>query len=56
MSVLITAHELSEVERTMLKGKVLGVAAKGETGTDGLRDWLKRAIASAPPPASANGR
>ena len=54
--LILTAHELSEVERTILNGKVLGVAAKGETGTDGLRDWLKRAIASAPPPAAANGR
>jgi signal transduction histidine kinase/CheY-like chemotaxis protein len=54
--LILTAHGLSELERTILNGKVLGVAAKGETGTDGLRDWLKRAIASAPPPAAANGR
>jgi len=54
--LILTAHELSELERTVLNGKVLGVAAKSETGTDGLRDWLKRAIASASPPAAANGR
>jgi signal transduction histidine kinase/CheY-like chemotaxis protein len=54
--LILTAHELSELERSILNGKVLGVAAKGATGTDGLRDWLNRAIASAPPPAAANGR
>lgn len=54
--LILTAHELSDVERTILNGKVLGVAAKGETGTAGLRDWLTRAIASAPRPPATNGR
>ena len=54
--LILTAHELSELERTVLNGKILGVAAKADTGTDGLRDWLKRAVASASPPAAGNGR
>ncbi len=45
--LILTAHELSEVERTVLNGRVLGVAAKGDTGSEGLRDWLARAVASA---------
>ena len=46
--LILTAHELTDLERTVLNGKVLGVAAKGETGSEGLRDWLARAVGSAP--------
>jgi CheY-like chemotaxis protein len=53
--LILTAHELTELERTVLNGRVLGVAAKGETGSQGLRDWLARAIASAPTRRGSNG-
>ena len=53
--LILTAHELTDLERTVLKGKVLGVAAKGETGSEGLRDWLARAVASAPGQPGTNG-
>lgn len=53
--LILTAHELTELERTVLNGKVLGVAAKGDTGSEGLRDWLARAIATAPGRPGTNG-
>lgn len=53
--LILTAHELTELERTVLNGKGLGVAAKGDTGSEGLRDWLARAIATAPGRPGTNG-
>jgi len=53
--LILTAHELTELERTVLNGRVLGVAAKGDTGSEGLRDWLARAIGSAPGRPGTNG-
>jgi signal transduction histidine kinase/CheY-like chemotaxis protein len=42
--LILTAHELSDADRSRLNGKIVGVAAKGETGKDGLLTWLRRAV------------
>lgn len=38
--LIVTAHELTEAEKQVLNGRVLGVIAKGDLAADGLRDWL----------------
>ncbi len=40
--IILTAHDLSDDDRARLNGKIVGVAAKGVTGTDDLRSWLRR--------------
>jgi CheY-like chemotaxis protein len=40
--LVLTHHELTGAEKTRLNGEILGVVAKGESGKDGLRDWLAR--------------
>jgi signal transduction histidine kinase/CheY-like chemotaxis protein len=40
--LVLTHHELTGPEKTRLNGEILGVVAKGESGKDGLRDWLAR--------------
>ena len=51
--LILTAHDLSDVERSRLNGKIVGVAAKGDTGKDGLRTWLRRTVG--PPTAQGAG-
>ena len=42
--LILTAHDLSSADRARLNGRVLGIAAKGATGADGLTDWLVRVL------------
>jgi signal transduction histidine kinase/CheY-like chemotaxis protein len=46
--LILTAHDLSAADRARLNGRVLGIAAKGASGADGLTDWLVRVL----PPAA----
>ncbi|MGP1674437.1 MAG: response regulator, partial [Candidatus Limnocylindrales bacterium] len=39
--LVLTAHDLSAADKARLNGSVLGIAAKGDAGTDGLGAWLK---------------
>jgi signal transduction histidine kinase/CheY-like chemotaxis protein len=48
--LILTAHELSEAERSRLNGKIVGVAAKGDSGREGLLSWLRRTAGSATAP------
>jgi CheY-like chemotaxis protein len=54
--LILTSVELSDVDRTRLNGRVLGVAGKVDTGREDLRDWLTRAIDSAPDPPATISR
>ncbi len=42
--VICTARDLSEAEKTLLHGHILGIVTKGADARDGLRAWLARAI------------
>jgi signal transduction histidine kinase/DNA-binding response OmpR family regulator len=42
--LVLTHHELTSAEKTRLNGEILGVVAKGQTGKDGLREWLARSL------------
>jgi DNA-binding response OmpR family regulator len=46
--LVLTAHELSQDEKSRLNGKILGVVGKGEAAAAGLRDWLVRVGAGSP--------
>ncbi len=46
--LVITAHELTEADKTRLNGKILGVIRKGDALQDGLLDWLALTIRGAP--------
>jgi hypothetical protein len=48
--LVLTAHELSQDEKSRLNGKILGVVGKGEAAAAGLRDWLVRVGAGSPAP------
>jgi CheY-like chemotaxis protein len=47
--LILTAHTISEVEKTRLNGQILGIVDKGDEGVEGLRRWLARLR----PPAAA---
>jgi CheY-like chemotaxis protein len=51
--LVITAHELTESDKTRLNGKILGVIRKGEALQDGLLDWLSLTLRPAPALAGA---
>jgi CheY-like chemotaxis protein len=51
--LILTAHDLTMADRERLHGRVLGIAAKGVSGPNGLGDWLTRVLA---PPAGAPAR
>jgi signal transduction histidine kinase/DNA-binding response OmpR family regulator len=44
--LVLTAHDLSATEKARLNGRILGVAAKGQTGVGGLGEWLTRVLAT----------
>jgi CheY-like chemotaxis protein len=44
--LVLTAHDLTLAEKARLNGRVLGVASKGETGVDGLGEWLTRVLSA----------
>jgi CheY-like chemotaxis protein len=46
--LILTAHTITEAEKTRLNGQILGIVDKGDQGVEGLRRWLARL-----PPAAA---
>jgi DNA-binding response OmpR family regulator len=42
--LILTAHDLTLAEKGRLNGRIVGVANKGETGVDGLAEWLTRVL------------
>jgi threonine synthase len=44
--LVLTALELSTADRERLNGRVAGIVTKGQSGVDGLTDWLTRVLAS----------
>jgi signal transduction histidine kinase/CheY-like chemotaxis protein len=42
--LVLTAGDLSGTDRERLNGRVLGIASKGDAGTDGLGVWLTRVL------------
>jgi signal transduction histidine kinase/DNA-binding response OmpR family regulator len=53
--LILTGHDLTEGDRARLRGNILGIMAKGETGKEGLRDWLRRAGAATAARSKADG-
>ncbi len=52
--LVLTSQDLSPLDKARLNGRVLGIASKGETGENGLGEWLRRVLpptVAAPPPA-----
>jgi signal transduction histidine kinase/DNA-binding response OmpR family regulator len=47
--LILTAHTISDAEKTRLNGQILGIVDKGDEGVEGLRRWLSRLR----PPAAA---
>src|SRR5258706_9234867 len=39
--LLVTAHDLSEADKTQLNGKIIGIASKGGAAQHGLLRWLE---------------
>ena len=52
--LVLTAQDLSAADKARLNGRVLGIAAKGSSGTDGLSDWLGRVLRPIPMPAASD--
>jgi signal transduction histidine kinase/CheY-like chemotaxis protein len=46
--LILTAHTITEAEKTRLNGQILGIVDKGDEGVEGLRRWLARQL----PPAA----
>jgi CheY-like chemotaxis protein len=38
--LVLTAHDLTDADKTRLSGKILGVAAKGPTAPAKVQDWI----------------
>ena len=47
--LVLTAHDLSAMEKARLNGRVIGIATKGESGVNGLSEWLTNVLPTAPP-------
>jgi CheY-like chemotaxis protein len=45
--IVLTAHQLTDAEKNLLNGHILGVVGKGDDAVVGLREWLGR-VAPAP--------
>jgi CheY-like chemotaxis protein len=45
--LICTAHDLTDVEKARLRGRILGVVSKGTDARTGLREWLARFAAHA---------
>jgi CheY-like chemotaxis protein len=54
--LVLTAHDLTSAEKARLNGRVLGIAAKGEAGANGLTDWLARVVPSSLAEAATRAR
>jgi CheY-like chemotaxis protein len=46
--LILTAHTITEAEKTRLNGQILGIVDKGDEAVEGLRRWLARQL----PPAA----
>jgi DNA-binding response OmpR family regulator len=46
--LVLTAQDLSPEDKARLNGRVLGIAEKGETGVNGLSEWLARVLPPTP--------
>jgi signal transduction histidine kinase/DNA-binding response OmpR family regulator len=46
--LVLTAQDLSRVDKARLNGRVLGIASKGESGENGLSEWLRRVLPPTP--------
>jgi len=51
--LVLTAQDLTMADKARLNGRVLGVASKGMSGTEGLRAWLARVLPVAPESAAS---
>jgi CheY-like chemotaxis protein len=51
--LVCTARDLTDSDKDRLNGQILGIAAKGTDGRDGLRAWLDRAAKPAAVAAAA---
>jgi signal transduction histidine kinase/DNA-binding response OmpR family regulator len=40
--LILTAHTITDAEKTRLNGQILGIVDKGDEGVEGLRRWLGR--------------
>ena len=49
--LVLTAHDLSAMEKARLNGRVIGIATKGESGVNGLTEWLTNVLPATPPVA-----
>ena len=45
--LVLTAHDLTEAEKARLNGRVLGIATKGDSGVNGLNQWLAKVLPAA---------
>ena len=48
--LILTAHSMTDADRSRLNGRILGIVDKGEEGAEGLRRWLARLV---PPPSES---
>jgi signal transduction histidine kinase/CheY-like chemotaxis protein len=46
--LICTARDLTEEDKTRLRGRILGIVTKGVDARDGLRDWLARTVRAEP--------
>ena len=46
--LVLTAHDLTEADKARLNGRVLGIATKGDSGVNGLSEWLVKVLPTAP--------
>jgi CheY-like chemotaxis protein len=54
--LVLTAQDLSALDKARLNGRVLGIATKGDSGVNGLSEWLIKVLPPAPPVAVADAR
>jgi signal transduction histidine kinase/DNA-binding response OmpR family regulator len=51
--LVLTAHELTAADKGRLNGRVLGIATKGDSGVNGLSQWLATVLPSSSTSAAA---
>jgi CheY-like chemotaxis protein len=47
--LVLTAHDLTAADKARLNGRVLGIATKGDSGVDGLSQWLTHVLPPSAP-------
>ena len=50
--LILTAHDLTEADKERLNGRVLGIATKGDSGVNGLSQWLTTVLPPSAPPSA----